>query len=102
MTRLLTDEEIKSAVQVLHKRMFPYHSDELQDWHAITQGQDIKTLKAVGEWILEDITPYHLRVWADSIDSRLGYKDSTLSFFLVDLADRVDQLKQGKMPEGDE
>jgi len=47
MKDLLTDEEIKGAVQQLHNEMFPYLADALQEWEAIAKAQLAKLLSLI-------------------------------------------------------
>lgn len=75
MARLLTDEE-KNVIAERH-----FHGYDGHDASGIaddaSQAQDIKTLKAVGEWLEEHFFFYHYHIKEEEID----------------------QLKQGKMPE---
>ena len=109
--RLLTDEEIAS---IMNGPNDPAEDGFEEFWvpgdvfQTVSQAQDIKTLKAVGEW-LEEMRTIHYEVvkaidegsFSDTEAARIQGRDGQ-AFFIVKRAFQakwgdIDQLKQGKM-----
>jgi len=83
MARLLTDKEMGEAVL----RATRLSSDET-GWQAISEDQDVSTLKAVGEWL-------------DSIVATRDTEFNELAAISISsLIKGIRELREGKMPGG--
>ena len=97
MDRLLTDEEIEDVSTTCLFREDCLLESTLGGTITVNvlQAQDAKTLKAVGEWLDSSGEYDH----EDSPYNTDPNKDTRWYFRLYILAEKIDQLKQGKMPE---